>query len=102
ACRSTTAASSRAPSRPPAPSWASPSTPSHHARLRPTPRSRGYTGPSATSTTPSSPPTLTIEEQRAALKAYLHHYNHHRPHKALDYQTPAAYAHQRSLPSQMT
>lgn len=48
------------------------------------------------------PPTLTIEEQRAALKAYLHHYNHHRPHKALDYQTPAAYAHQRSLPSQMT
>jgi len=56
ACRSTTAASSRAPSRPPAPSWASPSTPSHHARLRPTPRSRGYTGPSATSTTPSNPP----------------------------------------------
>jgi transposase InsO family protein len=43
------------------------------------------------------PPSLTLEERRQALGAYLHPYNHHRPHKALDYQAPAAYGRARNL-----
>jgi putative transposase len=38
------------------------------------------------------PPTLTLTEQRQHLAAYLHHYNHERPHQALAYRTPNEYA----------
>lgn len=40
----------------------------------------------------------TIQEARRSLKAYIHFYNHERPHQALDYQTPyQVYQSQRGL-----
>lgn len=45
------------------------------------------------------PPSQNLQERRHALSAYLHHYNHERPHQALNYQTPIEYTHARSLPS---
>ena len=49
------------------------------------------------------PPCLTLEEERAALAAYVHHYNHVRPHCALNYLTPNQYNHARNLEtSQLT
>lgn len=43
------------------------------------------------------PACLNLEQERAALAAYVHYYNHIRPHQALDYQTPAEYAKNRNL-----
>jgi putative transposase len=33
----------------------------------------------------------TIQQARLALRAWIHNYNHHRPHQALKYQTPNQY-----------
>lgn len=41
-------------------------------------------------------PTLSVEEQRAALRAWVNYYNHVRPHQALAYRTPAEYARERN------
>lgn len=43
------------------------------------------------------PPTQDRDEDQAALAAFVHDYNHTRPHQALDYQTPAEYAQSRNL-----
>lgn len=43
------------------------------------------------------PPTLTFEDERAALAAFVHYYNHQRPHQALGYLTPAEYLKRRNL-----
>lgn len=43
------------------------------------------------------PPTLDLTEERVALAAFVHHYNHVRPHQALAYQTPNEYHHARNL-----
>lgn len=45
------------------------------------------------------PPCLSLEEEKAALGAFVHHYNHYRPHQALNYLTPNEYNHARSLQS---
>jgi transposase InsO family protein len=37
------------------------------------------------------PPSQNLQERRQALRTYLHHYNHERPHQALNYQTPMQY-----------
>jgi len=44
------------------------------------------------------PPCLTLTEERTALAAFVHHYNHYRPHQALDYLTPSEYHHTRNHP----
>ena len=36
----------------------------------------------------------TLLEAQILLEDWRHEYNHHRPHQSLNYQTPAAYAHQ--------
>lgn len=43
------------------------------------------------------PPCLTLADERQALAAYVHHYNHTRPHQALNYLTPMQYHHARNL-----
>lgn len=43
------------------------------------------------------PPSLNLEHERAALAAFVHYYNHTRPHQALGYKTPAEYAKTRNL-----
>ena len=43
------------------------------------------------------PPSLSLEEERAALAAFVHYYNHVRPHQALGYLTPAEYLEARNL-----
>lgn len=49
------------------------------------------------------PPSLTLEEERVALAKYVHHYNHTRPHTALNYLTPNQYNQARNLEtSQLT
>lgn len=48
------------------------------------------------------PVSLSLEEQRQHLKAYVQVYNHERPHQALAYKTPARYAEDRNLQSQQT
>lgn len=35
--------------------------------------------------------SLDPDEVKSELDAYLHHYNHHRPHAALNYRAPADY-----------
>lgn len=45
------------------------------------------------------PPCLSLEEERTALAAFVHHYNHIRPHQACRYLTPNEYNHARSLQS---
>lgn len=47
------------------------------------------------------PPTMTLKEERAALAAYVHHYNHTRPHYALAYLTPTEY-HQARNPTHLS
>lgn len=39
-----------------------------------------------------------VHEAKALSAAWRHEYNHHRPHSSLGYQTPAAFAAQRSAP----
>lgn len=48
------------------------------------------------------PISLTLEEQREHLTAFVDAYNHERPHQALAYKTPAQYAQDRNLQSQLT
>jgi transposase InsO family protein len=38
------------------------------------------------------PASLDLDGANAHLDAYLHYYNHHRPHHALDLKTPMEYA----------
>jgi putative transposase len=42
------------------------------------------------------PASLDLEGANAHLDAYLHYYNHERPHRALRLKTPMAYAHPRN------
>lgn len=48
------------------------------------------------------PISLTLEEQQGHLRAFVDAYNHERPHQALSYKTPAQYAQDRNLQSQLT
>lgn len=43
------------------------------------------------------PPSSCLEEERAALAAFVHYYNHVRPHQALGYLTPTEYLEARNL-----
>ena len=42
-------------------------------------------------------PTYDLEARRSALRDYVHHYNHERPHQALNYLTPNEYTARRNL-----
>jgi putative transposase len=42
------------------------------------------------------PPHLSLSDANEHLDAYLHYYNHQRPHRALRLKTPMAYAHPRN------
>jgi transposase InsO family protein len=44
------------------------------------------------------PDHLDLAGANAHLDTYLHYYNHHRPHHALDLKTPMAYAHPQNPP----
>ncbi len=44
------------------------------------------------------PASFDLDGANTHLDTYLHYYNHHRPHHALNLQTPMAYAHQRNPP----
>lgn len=43
------------------------------------------------------PPSLTLADERRALAGFVHHYNHVRPHQALNYLTPSEYHQARNL-----